>query len=142
VEGDYYAEVHLELPGELLLQRAHTLATEFERRVQEAIPRLRKLVTHLDPLGRIPSPEHRAEEEVAVRQAAQAVVGQVAGEGLGHDLLLQRLGGGWSLSIHLDLPPALSLAEAHRITMRIESQLREHIPHLEQVTVHTEPSAG
>jgi divalent metal cation (Fe/Co/Zn/Cd) transporter len=39
------------------------------------------------------------------------------------------------------IPPALNLAEAHRVITRIESELRARIPHLEQVTVHTEPAA-
>jgi cation diffusion facilitator family transporter len=140
IEGDYYAEVHLELPGELALLQAHGLATAFERRAQEAIPLLRELITHIEPLGRTMSGEHGAEEEAWVRQTVEAVVKQSAGDGKGHDISLRRLGGGWSLSMHLDLPPGLKLAEAHRVTTRIESELRTRIPHLEQVTVHTEPA--
>jgi cation diffusion facilitator family transporter len=140
IEGEYYAEVHLELPGELALHQAHGLATAFERRAQEAIPRLRELNTHIEPLGRPLSAEHSAEEEARVRQTVEAVVVQIAGDGKGHNISLRRLGGGWYLSMHLDLLPALNLAEAHRVTTRIESELRARIPHLEQVTVHTEPA--
>ena len=140
IEGQYYAEVHLELPGELDLHQAHGLANDFERRVQEGIPRLRELITHIEPLGRPMSAEHSAEEEARVRQTVEAVLLQVVGDGKGHDISLRRLGGGWSVSMHLDLPPALNLAEAHRVTTRIEGELRARIPHLEQVTVHTEPA--
>jgi cation diffusion facilitator family transporter len=141
IEGDYYAEVHLELPGELALHQAHSLASDFERRAKEAIPRLRELITHIEPVGRLMSAQYGNEEEGWVRQTVAAAVDQIAGEGKGHDLLLRRLGGSWSLSMHLDLPPGLSLAEAHQITTSIEGALRARIPHLEQITVHTEPSA-
>ncbi len=129
------------MPGELPLLQAHGLATDFERRAQEGIPWLRALITHIEPLGTMTGAGHGAAQEAWVRQLVETVVLQAAGEGKGHDINLRRMGGGWSVSMHLDLLPELNLAEAHRVTMRIEGELRARIPHLEQVMVHTEPYA-
>jgi ferrous-iron efflux pump FieF len=44
----YFAEVHLEFNGEILLKDAHTIAHQVEDKVAEHIPRL-ELTVHLDP---------------------------------------------------------------------------------------------
>jgi divalent metal cation (Fe/Co/Zn/Cd) transporter len=41
--------------------------------------------------------------------------------------------------MHCQLPGDILLAEAHRISTRLEAQLQEQVPGLERVVIHTEP---
>lgn len=51
VEDRLWVEVHLLVPGDMALRRAHALATELERSMQRSLPRYRMLVTsHIEPI--------------------------------------------------------------------------------------------
>ena len=41
--------------------------------------------------------------------------------------------------MHCHLPGEISLAEAHRISSRLEARLRKEVPGLERVVIHAEP---
>ena len=47
--------------------------------------------------------------------------------------------GGFSVSLHLEVDPALSLADAHALSTRLEDALRVDIPNLTRVDSHIEP---
>jgi cation diffusion facilitator family transporter len=49
--------------------------------------------------------------------------------------------GRFNLSLHLEVDPALSLADAHSLATRLEDELRREIPRLARVDTHIEPSS-
>jgi divalent metal cation (Fe/Co/Zn/Cd) transporter len=44
--------------------------------------------------------------------------------------------------MHCHLPGEIALEEAHRISARLEAQLRKRIAGLDRVVIHTEPWEG
>src|SRR5213075_2896573 len=52
--------LHLKLPGDLSLDEAHRIAEQVERAIEQAVPEVSSVQTHLEPLG-----EEAAGHEVA-----------------------------------------------------------------------------
>ena len=65
VEGGLQVALHLKLPGELTLEAAHSVASEVERAIADAVPEVISVQTHMEPL-REPG-TGRAPEEADVR---------------------------------------------------------------------------
>jgi divalent metal cation (Fe/Co/Zn/Cd) transporter len=45
----------------------------------------------------------------------------------------------WHVSLHLLVPYETPVVDAHRVSERLEKRLREVIPNLGRIVVHTEP---
>jgi divalent metal cation (Fe/Co/Zn/Cd) transporter len=56
-----------------------------------------------------------------------------------HQIHVYPLSGGFAVSMHVTLPPQMSVEAAHRVAENTEMQLRMNIPLVERVTIHTEP---
>jgi cation diffusion facilitator family transporter len=142
VDGHYHTDLHLEADGALSLQEAHRMASSLEKKAREQIPELDELTTHIEPQGR---PAVLAEMDLKESQVAQ-IVQQVADDTLGagacHRIQARPGLRGWAISMHCNLPGDMPMAEAHRISSRLESRLRQKISGLERVVVHTEPRSG
>jgi cation diffusion facilitator family transporter len=143
VHGNLYAEVHVEVDSALSLREAHTLASSLEQRVVAAIPQLAELTTHIEPRGKLtmaPGSDHL--EESTVHHAVQEVVSDTFPEfvdGACHRVRVRQSSKGWAVSMHCKLPGDISVAEAHRVSTRLETRLRERVSGLERVVIHTEP---
>ncbi|MPZ49198.1 MAG: cation diffusion facilitator family transporter [Dehalococcoidia bacterium] len=77
------------------------------------------------------TPDEVEQIEAAIRIEGDAIAGF-------HDLRTRRSGQSRHIDFHLDLPPSMTMAEAHLITDRIEARLRATWP-ASVVTIHTEP---
>jgi cation diffusion facilitator family transporter len=138
--GQRSLELHLEVDASLQLDEAHRQATQFERALHEAIPGLKRVVTHIEPAGDTAA-------TVRAEPAADAEVEAVLREFLMHyDLLdephalnVQWANGELAISFHCRLAPDTTITEAHSFTKRLETFLRERIAHVGRVLIHVEP---
>jgi divalent metal cation (Fe/Co/Zn/Cd) transporter len=129
--------LHLKLPGELSLVEAHEVASEVERAIQEAVPEVASVQTHLEPLT----------EETAARSAGDVeserdVILRIVGEATGarpRQLRFLRTDDGLVAYLTLGLDPDRPLAEAHARASEIEERIRSEQPGIADVIVHTEP---
>ena len=136
-------ELHLEIDSRLQVSEAHARATEFEESLRKALPELKRIVTHLEPLDRAGSAQALTSAE---KSNIQEKVGQVS-EKMGvqcdpHEIQMEKVGGRVSLSFHCTLDAATNLAEAHRFTEEFERNLRVRLPNLGRVMIHIEPAEG
>jgi cation diffusion facilitator family transporter len=136
------AEAHLEADGRLSLREAHTLASVLEDRAHAEIPQLSELTTHIEPFGQLTRvPNSSSEKSQVVKAVEQAI--HTANETWGpvacHKIQVHHSDTGWIVSMHCLLPGEMVLADAHRVSSRLEALLRERVPSLERVTIHTEP---
>jgi cation diffusion facilitator family transporter len=136
-DGRSSVSLHLKLPDDLALRDAHEIA----ERVEEAIrsqPEVSDVQTHLEPLER---PLVIADEPdgggVSKDAIAEAVKEQIGAEPLEVRLLPTELGS----IVFLTIPVGgeASLTSAHRLASDLEEALRERIPGIADVVVHTEP---
>ncbi len=139
VDGRYYMEVHLEADGTLPLRQAHEMASSLEERAHAEIPHLAELTIHIEPQGQLILASDPGLEETQVAQAVQRVINDTLNAEACHQVRVRRGYEGWAVSMHCRLPGEIPLAEAHRISTRLETRLQEEVPGLERVVIHTEP---
>ena len=141
-DGSYSVEMHLEMAAELSLEDAHTAADQFELRARAALPKLRSIVTHLEPLPTsLPDEEARLSPAQLARLQARliAMANAVAGKGACHDVQVHEVAGHLTATLHVTQPPETPLIQAHTLAERIERELRAREPSLNRVVVHVEP---
>jgi cation diffusion facilitator family transporter len=139
VDGRTEVSLHLKLPGDLSLVEAHAVATEVEHAIEDALPGVDLVQTHLEPLAE--EAEGRRAGGVEVAHDADAVA-RVVLERTGaepRELRFLQTPDGLVVFLTLGLDPAVPLAEAHARASEIEEQIRAELPLVSEIIVHTEP---
>jgi cation diffusion facilitator family transporter len=139
VDGRTEVSLHLKLPGDLSLDEAHRIANEVEDAIEEALPGVDAVQTHLEPLSEEAEGRRAAAAEVARdTEAVARVVLRRTGEEP-RELRFLQTPEGLVVFLTLRLDPAAPLAEAHSRASEIEEQIRAELPALAEIIVHTEP---
>jgi divalent metal cation (Fe/Co/Zn/Cd) transporter len=139
-DGGYSLEMHLEVDAGLTLGEAHALADEFERRARAALPAVRGLVTHLEPLvAELPDETGRVRRQAELRRRITQAADAEAGPGACHDVVLHNVGGHLTATLHVTQPSGALLTDAHSLAERIERALHAREPSLHRIVVHVEP---
>jgi cation diffusion facilitator family transporter len=137
-EGSASICLHLKFPANLDLQAAHAVAKRVEQAIC-AMPGVADAQTHLEPLER--PMVLRAGEDRADRLAAQEIqrlVRERAGVQPRQTRLLST-DAGRVVFLTVAVGPDASLVQAHRLAGELEEQLRQQVPDIVDVLVHTEP---
>jgi cation diffusion facilitator family transporter len=136
--GGYAIELHLEMPGDISLGDAHSLAEKFEKRVGELWPSAGSVITHLEP---IPASVLASAEDLDgnLPDALQHFLVQNIGAENLLEMKIHRVGDHNSVAARIRLPMDLSLVEAHNRAEEIERSILTEFPELMRVTVHVEP---
>jgi cation diffusion facilitator family transporter len=134
VGDEVEVSLHLKLPGDLSLEEAHGIAEQVERTIADAVPEVSDVRTHLEPLA-----EPAAGHEVAIDESAVArVVADETGSPP-REMRFVRTDEGLVVFLTVALGPEGSLADAHGRASAIEERVRETLPEVADVVVHTEP---
>jgi len=134
VDGSLEVSLHLKLPGDLALARAHEIAEQVERSILEGVQEVGTVRTHLEPIS-----ETAAGEEIEFDPAlVEAAVREEAGVEP-RELRFVRTDDGIVVFLTLALDGGESLADAHGRASAIEERVRASVPAVADVVVHTEP---
>jgi len=132
--GGIEVSLHLKLPGELDLAAAHALAEEVEQQIRHAAPEVCDVQTHLEPLT-APTPGRALGHEPSeIRQVVAGVTG-----GAPRTVRTLDTDDGLVVLVTLGLAGDTSLAAAHDEASVVEEKIREALPGVADVVVHTEP---
>jgi cation diffusion facilitator family transporter len=126
--GRHFADVVIGVSPDAAVGQGHAAADAVERAVEGALPGS-DVVVHVEPL----------ESEAAVRERAHAAALAVPRVREVHNVSVLSVGGGTEVSLHLKLPGALSLEEAHAIAEEVERAIVEAVPEVAAVQTHLEP---
>lgn len=140
VAGKRSLELHLEMSEDLSLERAHAQASAFEQELHRALPKVERIVTHLEPVGE-GSTEHSAApaDDLLVLKAIKAVTARPGLACRPHEVSVRRVGRELFVSFHCALPAETAIADAHLLTTEVERALRSLLPGLGRVVIHVEP---
>ena len=142
VDNGFELSLHVKLPRELSLAQAHDSVERLENAVQAALPEVRMVHAHIEPLSETDWASKPAREEVA---DARHVIQDIVRRYTGHDATAVRFRDadrGRVALVTVLLPPDQPLPSAHRRAGDIEEAVRERCPELADVIVHTEPAAS
>jgi len=134
VGGHTEVSLHLKLPGELTLDRAHEIAESVEHAILQAVPEVEEVRTHLEPLAEEVAGEEVDVDPVAVEAAVRAETGSPPRE-----LRFVRTDEGLVAFLTLTLDAEDTLSDAHERASAVEERVRSAVPEIAEVVVHTEP---
>jgi cation diffusion facilitator family transporter len=142
VGGTGSIEMHLEVDKDLRVAEAHDLVTQFERALHEALPSFSNITTHIEPHNEAVLGDLFAgpEDEKRVRDLLRTVTREDKTSAEVHDLEVRRENGGLVILFHLVCDGERSVADAHALTAKIESRLRQKLPDVNRVVIHIEPA--
>ena len=136
VDGRTQVSLHLKLPGGLSLEEAHGIASDVEQAIEESVPGVDTVRTHLEPLA----------EEVAGRRATAShdveAVDRIVVERTSErprEVRFLQTTDGLVLFLTLGVDGSVPLEEAHRRASEIEEEIRGALPAISEIIVHTEP---
>ena len=136
--GDQHSvSVHLKLPADSSLANAHEVAERVEDAIG-ALPHVSDVRTHLEPLEQPIAADPTAGNDVAALQTIRAVVERYA-HTPARDVRLIATDEGDVLFITISVGATASLTEAHQLASELEEELRQELPSIADVVVHTEP---
>jgi divalent metal cation (Fe/Co/Zn/Cd) transporter len=128
--GAYFVEVVVGVATDAAVGQGHAVADSVEAAVRQALPGA-DVVVHVEP--------GRAGGELRERATAAAL--EVRGVREIHNVRVMTVDGRPEVSLHLKLPPALTLDEAHTLTCAVEAAILDGVPELSDVHTHIEPLA-
>jgi len=127
------AVIHVKLPGALPLAEAHAIAEQLERSILGAAPEILDVQTHLEPLAE-ESAGRRAEQPAEVERAVLEATGRRP-----RAVRVLHTDEGLVVLLTLALAPETLLADAHLEAGSVSRRVREAVPGVADVVVHTEP---
>jgi len=135
--GSVSVSLHLKFPTDLDLRTANDVARRIEQSI-DARPGVSEVQTHLEPLERplIARPASTSADLEAIREIERVVLERTGSEPCGTRLLSTEAGHVIFLTLALDTET--SLVDAHRLASDLEEQLRQRLPDIADVVVHTE----
>ncbi|MGH3066343.1 MAG: cation diffusion facilitator family transporter [Gaiellaceae bacterium] len=134
VDDRLEVSLHLKLPGDLRLDRAHAVAESVEKAILSEVPAVASVQTHLEPLKEAVAGEEIAVDALAVENAVLEETGAKPRE-----LRFVRTDEGIVAFLTLALGSEGSLTDAHGLASAVEERIRRAVPAIADVVVHTEP---
>jgi cation diffusion facilitator family transporter len=136
--GDQHSvSLHLKLPADSSLVTAHEVAERVENEIL-ALPRVSDVRTHLEPLEQPIAADPSAGNDPHALETIRKVVRRYA-HTPARDLRLLPTADGDVLFITVSVGVTASLTQAHQLASELEEELRQELPSIADVVVHTEP---
>jgi cation diffusion facilitator family transporter len=135
--GQHSVSLHLKLPADSSLAKAHEVAERVEKAIA-VLPKVSDVRTHLEPLEQPIAADPSAVHDPHVLETIKTVVERHA-HAPARDLRLLPTDGGDVLFITVSVGASASLDQAHQLASELEEDLRQELPSLADVVVHTEP---
>jgi cation diffusion facilitator family transporter len=128
--GRQFADVVITVSPDAVVGQAHAAADRVEAALHDALPES-DVVVHVEP----------QEDEAAIRERAHAAALGVPRVREVHNVNVLDVDGRTEVSLHLKLPGALRLEEAHEVANEVESAIRAAVREVDSVQTHLEPLA-
>jgi cation diffusion facilitator family transporter len=136
--GDQHSvSLHLKLPADSTLSDAHAIAERVEDAIR-GLPTVSDVRTHLEPLEHPLAADPTAGTDPNMQQTITTVVQRYA-HAPARDLRLLPTDEGDVLFITVSVGATASLTQAHQLASHLEEELRQALPSIVDVVVHTEP---
>src|SRR4051794_28427869 len=142
IDGRPELSLHAKLPRELALGEAHAVVERLEAAMREAVPELRGVHTHIEPLSDTDWATRPPRDEVAAAREGNEQGRSQHTRRAPSRVSFRDAAGGRVALIDVLLPADQPLPSAHSRAGAIEEAVRQRCPELADVIVHTEPATA
>lgn len=139
-DGGASVSLHLKMAPDVDIARAHDVAERVEAALR-AEPGVQDVHTHLEPLEQpvAAQPDENGEHpDETEYERITRLVRERTGQSP-RDLRLLHAAGGLVVFVSVAVPADMTLPGAHELASRLEDDIRDGQPHMQDVVVHTEP---
>jgi cation diffusion facilitator family transporter len=141
--GRVKVDLDLEVDPNIRFRAAHDRATDLERAVRGALPKIDEVNVHIEPL---PRRVETAQEATRVRAQLEARILEIARKLPGvvncHSVEVHQIRRAYLATVHCSLQPDLSVTRVHDITEELELRVREEFRQGIKVSIHPEPATS
>lgn len=134
-------DLHLEVPQQLPLRETHKIADQLEKEIKEKIPKVKEVNIHLEPAEEPPTEycDVTNGTEKKLCREIKEIVENITGPMMCHEIRIRKAKGKYHVYIHCTLDETMPIGKAHELTSKIELKIKEKIPEIEEINIHTEP---
>ena len=139
-DGRVSVSLHLKMAPDIPIEQAHDAAERVESAVRDE-PGVEDVHTHLEPLEQ-PLAARPGEDGEHPDRAERDRISRIVLDRTGREpreLRLLHAAGGLVVFVSVAVPPDVPLPYAHDLASRLEDDIRDGQPHVQDVVVHTEP---
>lgn len=138
--GQLHVEQHLELDERLSLKEAHDRVTALELEIQQDVPEIAAILTHIESEPATIEPGDEVIRDAALEKRLKVIAGEFPEILDMHDIQLKRVRGRLYVSCHCTMPDDLPLTRVHDVQTELEIRFKQEAPELFRVLIHPEPS--
>jgi cation diffusion facilitator family transporter len=139
-DGRASVSLHIKMAPDVAIDQAHEVAERVEAALREE-PGVEDVQTHLEPLEQPvaarPDEARDQSDEHQRQRISELVLGRTGQPE--RALRLLHAAGGLVVFVSVAVPADMTLPRAHDLASRLEDDIREDQPHIQDVVVHTEP---
>ncbi|MFA5855497.1 MAG: cation diffusion facilitator family transporter [Candidatus Gracilibacteria bacterium] len=141
LDNQKFVAYDLEVPASYTVAKAHKVATSLEEEILKEFGEDVLVNTHIEPLRteEILSSNVDKEEIEAVNKAISAVDSEIKELENVHDVLVRKVDGKLFVSFHCNAEGDASIEDIHNVSSRFEYLIRQKLPRIKRVVIHTEP---
>ena len=125
--GRHFADVVIGVAPDAAVGQGHAAADAVEEAIERALPET-DIVVHVEPL-----------DVAGLRERIQAAAASVPQVREIHNVSAVKTENGVAVSLHLKLPGALPLGQAHDVASKVEEAIQHAAPEVSTVQTHLEP---
>ena len=152
IENDYFLSLAIIVDDSLSLEEAHELSSLFERQLQEQVPFISRIITHIESQTMLKNsltdhlvctpiePEKKKEIQASLESLLKSIPEVKGYHGLEFWAALDFC----VLEIHVFFNGALNITRVHTLITKVEQQIKNtlNIENLSEVILHSEPLEG
>jgi cation diffusion facilitator family transporter len=133
--------LHVGVDPNLTLAIAHALVDKLERTIQERLPAVKSVHTHMEPANVEVLPSARVSSGLHQRiaTAVERAVTDIPHLRNPHDLQVRQVEGKLFITVEVLIDGRLPMSEAHELSTRLQEAIRATIPNVGEALVHLEP---
>ena len=138
-KGKYYCDLHLILPSNLSLKKAHTFTELFETEVKKTLPLIDKLNIHVEPLNDELKDYQPIVDEKEIQKIFTDIISEYSEIGTLKDIEIAKKQESLIINATISLDGEKPLVQVHNLTDSIENKIQSRLPNVKRITLHTEP---
>jgi divalent metal cation (Fe/Co/Zn/Cd) transporter len=139
VDGKLYVDLHLEVSANMTVKQAHDVAEEVEKRIRAVNSDVSGVTVHIE------SASDRISKELAgVETELESYIEDVARQfpeiKSVSEIRIRRFGDIIHIVLKCRFDSKLTIKEAHKISSRLESNIKKAYPNIARIDIHEEPA--
>ena len=139
IEHNLYVDLHLEVSANLTVKQAHEIADQVESKIKMANSNVSEVTVHIESASERVSRE-MAKVETELESFVEHIAQRFPDVKDICDVRVRRVGNATHLVLRCRFDPNLSIEKAHRISSKLEKEIRAAYPDITRIDIHEEPA--